>query len=73
MRGAKESHNRWWAKRLVYEGAGWPDALDKSDLRRRVRDLEKARSDAFDGGSGYSSGLAAENKLWREAAGSHAV
>lgn len=50
-----------------------PDALDKSNLRRLVRNLEQARSDAFDEGSGYSSGVEAENKLWREAAGSHAV
>jgi hypothetical protein len=24
MTEAKEDHNRWWAKRMAFEGAGWP-------------------------------------------------
>lgn len=49
MQGAKESHNRYWAKRMVYEGAGWPDALDKETLRAHIRGIEHASSDAWDG------------------------
>jgi hypothetical protein len=29
---AKENHNRWWTKRMAFEGAGWPAALDKGIL-----------------------------------------
>lgn len=30
----------------MFEGAGWPDTLDKELLRTRIRELEQANSDA---------------------------
>lgn len=37
MKGAREDHNRYWAKRVVFEEAGWPGALDKERLREGVK------------------------------------
>jgi hypothetical protein len=73
MDSAKEHHNRWWAKRLVYEGAGWPDALDKEVLRMRVHDFEQERSDAMDNAGPDVSEEQAENEFFRRAAGPHGV
>ncbi|GAB7327791.1 hypothetical protein MBLNU13_g11595t2 [Cladosporium sp. NU13] len=47
-RARKKKHNRWWEKRLVYEGAGWPDALDKEILRMCIRNFEQERLNAMD-------------------------
>lgn len=78
MDGAKENHNRWWAKRLVYEGVGWPDTLDKESLRKRVHDFEQERSDVMDNagpsaGPGMSEEEQAENEFYRRAAGPHGI
>jgi hypothetical protein len=70
---AKENHNQWWAKRLVYEGAGWPDALDKEVLRMRVHDFEQERSDVMDNAGPDMSEEQAENDFYRRAAGPHGV
>lgn len=48
MRSAREDRNCYWAKRVVYEEAGWPGALDKERLRVGVRELEQALWDAWD-------------------------
>lgn len=65
--GAKEAHNRYWARRLAFEGAGWPDALGKELLRTRVHELEHPKSDdeeTTDFGT-------AEREVYRRAVGSH--
>jgi hypothetical protein len=72
MTEAKEDHNRWWAKRMAFEGAGWPAALDKELLRARVRELEQARSGAFDAADS-SADLEAEREFWWQAAGPRGV
>jgi hypothetical protein len=33
---------------MAFEGAGWPEALDKGIIRARIRELEQGRSEAFD-------------------------
>jgi hypothetical protein len=68
MLDAKEDHNRWWAKRLAFEDAGWPTALDQELLRERIRELEQVRSDAFDtaAGSGAAGRMEAEREFWRQ-------
>lgn len=74
MLDAKVDHNRWWAKRLAFEGAGWPAALDKEVLRARIRDLEQARSATFAAAEGSEAGeQEAERELWRQAAGPRGV
>jgi hypothetical protein len=40
------------AKRVVYEEAGWPAALDKGRLIEGVRELEQALWDAWDAAQG---------------------
>lgn len=71
---AKETHNQYWAKRLVYESAGWPAALDKEALRKRIREFERegfeARDNAKPNGSKEDE---AENEFFKRAAGSHGV
>lgn len=52
MKSAKEDHNCYWAKRVVYEQAGWPEALNKERLREGVRELEQALWDAWYGADG---------------------
>jgi hypothetical protein len=76
MMEAKEDHNRWWTKRMAFEGAGWPEALDKGILRARIRELEQGRSEAFDaveGSADSSADLEAEREIWRKAAGPRGV
>jgi hypothetical protein len=74
MESAKETHNRWWAKRLVYESAGWPAALDKEDLRMRIREFERERFEAIDNARPDGSKEdEAENEFYKRAAGSHGV
>ena len=69
---AKENHNRWWTKRMAFESAGWPAALDKGILRARIRDLGQGRSEAFDAAD-HTTDSEAERESWRQAAGSHGV
>lgn len=68
---AKEDHNLWRAKRLTFEHAGRPTALDQELLRERIRELEQARSDAFDtaagsGAAGENREMEAEREFWRQ-------
>jgi hypothetical protein len=75
MLDAKEDHDRWRAKRMAFESAGWPTALDKEVLRTRIRELEQARSDVFGAaeGSGATGEQEAEREFWQQAAGPHGV
>lgn len=74
LESATENHNQWWAKRLVYEGAGWPDALDKDALRTRIRDFERERFDAIDNARPDGSKEdAAENEFYKRAARHHGI
>jgi hypothetical protein len=73
MDSAKENHNRWWAKCLIYEGAGWPDALDKKVLRMHVHDFEQERSYVMGTAEPDMSEEQAENKFYMRAAGPHGV
>lgn len=71
---AREGHNRYWAKRLVYESAGWPHALDKEFLRTRIRDFERERVEAMDSaGPDANDEEAAENEFYKRAAGAHGI
>jgi hypothetical protein len=74
MQSARENHNQYWAKRLVYESAGRPDALDKEVLRARIRDFERERFEARDNARPDGSKEdEAENEFYRRAAGAHGV
>lgn len=57
----------------MYESAGWPDALDKEGLRKRIREFERERIDAMDNAGPGESEEEAENEFYRRAAGSHGV
>lgn len=73
IESAREDHNRYWAKRIVFEEAGWPDALDKQRLRARVREFEQALWDVWDSAQGAADEEEAEREFYRLATGSHAV
>lgn len=73
IRSAREDHNCYWAKRMVYEGAGWPGDLDKRRLREGVRELEQALWDAWDGADGAEEELEAERAIYGRFAGAHGV
>lgn len=70
INGAKEDNNRYWAKRFVYEEAGWPTALDKQRLRERVRELEQALWDAWENADGADAEWESQNTVYRQFAGS---
>lgn len=57
----------------MYESAGWPDALDKEALRKRIREFERERIDAMDYAGPGEREEEAENEFYRRAAGSHGV
>ena len=73
IRSAREDHNCYWAKRVVYEGAGWPGGLDKRRLREGVRELEQALWDAWDGADGAEEELEAERAVYGRFAGARGV
>lgn len=61
-------------KRLVYESAGWPDALNKGALHTRLRDFERGRVDAMDNaGPGGNQEEEAKNESYKRAAEPHGV
>lgn len=71
--GAREDNNCYWAKRLIYEEAGWPAALDKQRLRERVRELEQALWDAWDNADGADAEWESQKTVYRQFAGPHGV
>jgi hypothetical protein len=73
MNSAREDHNCYWAKRVVFERAGWPEALDKERLREGVRELEKALWDAWDRADGAEEEWEAQREVHRRFAGAHGV
>ena len=72
MRRAREDWNCYWAKRVVFEEAGWPGVLDKERLREGVRELEKALWDAWDCAEGAEEEEAMRG-VWRRFAGGYGV
>jgi hypothetical protein len=73
MKSAREDHNRYWAKRVVYEEAGWPAALDKGRLREGARELEQALWDAWDGAEGAEEEWESQRRVYRRFAGVRGV
>jgi hypothetical protein len=73
INGAKEDHNCYWAKRLAFEGAGWPAALDKQRLREGVRELERALWDAWDSAEGAEEEWEAQRAVYKRFARLHGV
>lgn len=73
MKLAREDHNRYWAKRVVYEEAGWPGALDKERLREGVRELEKALWDAWDVAEGAEAEWESQKRVYKRFAGVRVV
>ena len=56
----------------MYESAGWPDALEKEALRKRIRGFERERFEARDNARPDGSKEdEAENEFYRRAAGVH--
>lgn len=73
MRSAREDWNRYWAKRVVFEEAGWPGGLNKGRLREGVRELEQALWDAWDGATGAEQEGEVERGVYRRFAGERGV
>jgi hypothetical protein len=73
INGAKEVHNCYWAKRVAFEGAGWPAALDKQRLREGVRELEQALWDAWDSAEGAEEEWEAQRAVYKRFARLHGV
>ena len=73
MRSAREDHNCYWAKRVVFEQAGWSAVLDKERLRERGSELEKALWDAWDRAEGVEEEWEATRWVHRRFAGVHGV
>ncbi|KAK5708497.1 hypothetical protein LTR17_020628 [Elasticomyces elasticus] len=44
----KAERNKFWAKRLIYEDAGWPDAFDTAEFRQKRGDWNQQYSDVTD-------------------------
>lgn len=73
MRSAREDHNCYWAKRMVYEGAGWPGGLDKGRLREGIRGLEQELWGAWDNAEGAEEEWEAQRRVYKELAGVRGV
>ncbi|KAK3642789.1 hypothetical protein LTR56_010613 [Elasticomyces elasticus] len=44
----KAEHNKFWAKRRIYEDAGWPEAFDAAEFRRKRDEWNQRHSDVTD-------------------------
>jgi hypothetical protein len=73
MKSAREDHNRYWAKRVVYEDAGWPGSLNKERLREGARELEQALWDARDVAEGAEEEWESQRRVYRRFAGVRGV
>lgn len=73
MRSAREDHNCYWAKRGVFEGAGWPGGLNKQRLREGIRGLEQALWDAWDCAEGAEQEREAERSVHKKYARGYGV
>ncbi|KAK4897645.1 hypothetical protein LTR27_004791 [Elasticomyces elasticus] len=44
----KAEHNKFWAKKRIYQDAGWPDAFDAAQVRRKRDEWNQQYSDVTD-------------------------